>query len=95
MAELVSAQFGRVDDRALWRPSTQTRWTLEEMAITHVYRESPDDTPGCPLPSRRRNVPVYVTYKHLRAWIFISLTRIGVGFYVGIVIAGMSSYACL
>ena len=65
MAEPVLAQFGWVDDRALWRPSTQMRWA-REMAITLLRRESLGDAPSRLPPSCMRILPAHVVYKRLR-----------------------------
>jgi hypothetical protein len=93
MAEPVPAEFGRVGDRALRRPSTQMRWA-REMAIALLRRESSDDAPGGAPPSRLWTLPTHVVDQHPRCkhphqphW---PRSRV----FIGIVIAGMSSYAC-
>ena len=63
MAEPVLAQFGRVDDRALWRPSAQMRWA-REMAVIFLRRESSIDAPGRPPPCLR-SLPIYVVHQRL------------------------------
>ena len=59
MAEPIPAEFGRVDDRALRRPSTQVQRT-REVAATLLCRESSRDAPGGPPSSRLRSVPTHV-----------------------------------
>ena len=65
MAQPVLAQFGRVDDRALWRSSTQVRWT-REMATARFRREPSFDAPGRAPPPRLRTLPTHVVHQHLR-----------------------------
>ena len=65
MAEPILAELGRVDDRALWRPSTEMRWA-REMAITLLHRKSSDNAPGRPPPSRLWTVSIHVVHQHLR-----------------------------
>ena len=62
MAEPVLAQFGRFDDRALWRPSTQIQWA-QEMAITLLRREPSGDAPGRPPPSRLWTLSTHVVHQ--------------------------------
>ena len=42
MAEPILAEFGRIDYRALWRPSTQTG-RVRETAVALLHRESSGD----------------------------------------------------
>ena len=59
MIKPILAEFWGVDDRALRRPSTQTRWA-REMAVTPLHRESSGDVPGFSPPSRLWTVLVHV-----------------------------------
>jgi len=93
MTEPILTEFWRVDDRAFRRPSAQMRWA-REMAIKFLRREAPGDVPGRPPPSRLWTLQNMWSINTPVACTLISLVGFGVMFYIAIVIAGMSSYAC-
>ena len=62
MAEQILTQLGRVDDRAVWRPSTQIQWA-QEMAIKLLRREPSSDAPGRPPPSRLWTLSTHVVHQ--------------------------------
>ena len=70
------------------------RWA-PEMAATPLHRDSSGDAPGRTLSSRLAGSAddMWSTNESV-AWVLISLTGLGAGFYVAVVIAGTSSYAC-
>ena len=63
MAQPVPAACGWINDRALWRSSTQVRRT-EEMAVPPLRRESPGDAPGRAPPPGLRTVQTHVVHQH-------------------------------